>query len=175
MDVKLSRRWLVTAGAVLLAVPTARGVERDNLLEEVRALRRDLHAAAVVAQRIQLLVYRVYAQTEVVRRFKSRYEQAKRERDYLEFRTANSPGNLNQFEESIRAETDRARRASLELELKRQKAYQQEEVARLVNLQTEASTAQRDLGLEQAKLDDLQSRLDLLERQLEGLSASLVR
>jgi chromosome segregation ATPase len=173
--VKLSRRWLVTAGAVLFAAPIARGVERDSLLEEVRALRRDLHAVAVVAQRIQLLVYRVHVQTEVVRRAKERHEQAKSNLELLENNLTQSAGSIRLWEETLRSESDRARKQALEIQLEYGKAEYKGHEASLPKLQAEAADAEREYSTEQAKLDGLQSRLDLLERQLEGLSASLVR
>ena len=167
--------WWVAAAVALLLAPVARGVERDGLLEEVRGLRRDLHAVAVAAQRIQLLVYRMHAQTEVVRRAKEVHDRSTQGLVYLEFDLAQSGESIQKMEEKIRAESDGRRKEAMESGLESARARRKANTEALPKLQAEAAEARRQWELEQAKIEALQARLDQLERQLEGLSAMLAR
>lgn len=160
---------------MLLAVPVARGVERDGLLDEVRGLRRDLHAVAVAAQRIQVLVYRMHVQAEATRRAKARHDAVSQTLGYLEFEVARSGESIQKMEEKIRSESDQRRKQVLESSLESSKARQRANAEGLAKQQGDAADARREWEMEQAKLEALQSRLDQLERQLEGLSAMLAR
>ena len=162
-------------GLALIAVPVAQGVERDGLLEEVRGLRRDLHAVAVAAQRIQLLVYRMHTRTEVLRRAKEVHAQSEQHLAYLESDLAQSAESIQKMEERIRSESDGRRKEAMEPELENAKTRRRANAEALPKLQAEAAEARREWEFEQAKLEALQARLDQLERQLEGLSAMLAR
>lgn len=165
----------MAAAGALFVVPMAGGVERDGLLEEVRGLRRDLHAVAVAAQRIQLLVYRMQAQAVVTRAAKARYDAVSQTLGYLEFEVARSGESIQKMEEKIRSEPDRQRKQELESSLERNQAMRKTNAEALAKQQADAGEARREWEMEQAKLEVLQSRLDQLERQLEGLSAMLAR
>lgn len=162
--------------AVLLVAPVAQATERgDLLLEEVRGLRRDLHAVAVIAQRIQLLVYRMQVQAEVTRRAKESYDAASQALSQAEFDVTVSTGSVRKTEEQFRSESNSERKRVLESNLEELKQQQTETAAELAKQQSDTAEARRNWEVEQAKLEALQSRLDQLERQLEGLSAMLAR
>ncbi len=174
--VKRNWGWLLPVAAMgLAAAPAGSGVERDALLEEVRALRRDLHAVAVVAQRIQLVVYRVHVQAEVARRAKQSSVMAASGERGVQFQMDRMAEAVRKLGESIRSEPARERRAELEARLEATKAHWSANSEALQVAAETARVAQREYETERARLDELEARLDQLERQLEGLYAAQQR
>jgi hypothetical protein len=57
-------------------VPSADAQSLQSLLEEVRKLRQDLQFTAATVQRMQILLYRIRNQMEVVAQTRQRHDEA---------------------------------------------------------------------------------------------------
>lgn len=133
------------------------------LLDEVRLLRQAFQRLNLNAYRSQILVERIRAQNDKVARLTRAVEEA---RDEL----ADTLVSMNQLNERVKAtesiiepEPNAKQRAQMEAELKYMLDVhkQREQRAR----EREQRLAEQ-LRLEQGKLDDFESRLDALEREI---------
>jgi hypothetical protein len=139
------------------------------LLQEVRQLRDDMQGMTLVAQRVQILLYRIHLQDDVVKKAAVRHDQAKSKLKESEHNVTHTRSELKGFEEKLAGIQDRTQRTALEEaahEFKRRaEMWAQEEV------QWRASEAEAagEARTEQLKLIEYQERLDKLEKQLEGV------
>ncbi len=140
----------------------------QTLLQELRELRQDMQGMAVVAQRIQLLLYRTQLQEEVRKRAAERHDRANMSVKQLELRhkeTVNSIKNAQEEPRNPRSE-ERIRQWKGQLEM----------LASIdPEIRTEELSAGFDLKTEQAKLADLQHQLGRLEQHLEASTPVLSR
>jgi hypothetical protein len=167
--------YLLIFAAVFLAAPL-RGQTPANtsdprtlqaLIEEVRSLRRDLQTTSATVQRMQILLYRVRNQMEVVSQARQRHDQAqamlaqsRNQREYA----------LNQIKEQqamLENTQDSERRKELEQAMEATKQW----IARADQFESDAqmkeSDSANDFRLEQGKLNELQEQLDRLDRKLD--------
>lgn len=119
------------------------------LLQEIRQIRNDLYGMTLVAQRVQILLYRIQLQEDAARRTALRYDQKAAEE---RLSSLQNPNERAPHEEVAREMKRRAEMWSAE-----ESSYRAAEAA-----------AGSDLRNEQLKLLELQQRLDRLEQQLEN-------
>jgi len=148
------------------------------LLTEVTLLRQALQTLQVMSldtYRSQLMVDRIRANQEDVRHLTTSLNET---RDTLAKIQTTIPRNLDDqkmLDGQIQTEVDPNKRAILELELKRSKdaveSYKSQ-AERLREREQELSSALRNA---QTKLDDLENRLNLLERAMDNDREKLER
>ena len=142
-----------------------------DLVVEVRMLRQALQTLqrmSLDTYRSQLLVDRIRANREDIRRLTSSLNET---RDLL-FKTQNAiPQFIDRqklLESQVQLEVDQQRRAQLEFELKRTREGVEMYKSQIEPLKEREQQMSADLNAEKAKLQELESRLDLLERAIEN-------
>ena len=143
----------------------------QELLSEVRMLRQalqTLHRMNLDSYRSQLLVDRIRVNREDVRRLTSSLNET---RDTL----AKTQNTIPQFvdrlkllENQVLLEADQQRRANLEFEVRRTKEGIELYKSQIEPLKEREQQLAADLNTEKSKLQELESRLDLLERGIEN-------
>lgn len=143
----------------------------QELLTEVRMLRQalqTLHRMNLDSYRSQLLVDRIRVNREDVRRLTTSLNET---RDTL----AKTQNTIPQFidrqkllESQVLLEVDQQRRANLEFEVRRTKEGVEMYKSQIEPLKEREQQLTGDLNAEKAKLQELESRLDLLERGIEN-------
>jgi chromosome segregation ATPase len=177
-------RSLFLAGITLLAgFSLVQGVKGQNtkppedkeaiqeLLSEVRMLRQalqTLHRMSLDTYRSQLLSDRIRANREDVRRLTSSLNET---RDTL----AKTQNTIPQFvdrlkllENQVLLEADQQKRANLEFEVRRTKEGIEIYKSQIEPLKEREQQLSADLNTEKSRLQELESRLDLLERGIEN-------
>jgi chromosome segregation ATPase len=138
----------------------------QDLLGEVRQLRQDLHATTAAVQRAQILLHRVDTQAYVVRTLRERVDGERGMLEQLRTEQKNRTEMIKQIEEKLESNPSIADRKSLEetlFQLKNAPPLLDEQEA-----QAKLSEEERELRTEEAKLADLEERLDRLDKELES-------
>ena len=138
------------------------------ILQELRQLRQDLQGTTVVAQRVQILLYRLQLQDDAIKKAVQRHDQIVAKVKDAERARIDATNGLKTAEEKLATLRDQNQRPAVEAEVGEMKRrvdmwFQDESGLRAAEI-----AADSDLKAEQAKLADLQQRLDQLERQLEN-------
>jgi predicted nucleic acid-binding Zn-ribbon protein len=139
-----------------------------TLLSEVRQLRRTMQTNGLNAYRGQIILERIRLANEQVERMAQKLEDARNEVEKIEQTIPRFEDQTKVMETAIQQETDIARRAKLEFEFKDKK----QQVERYKMLLSRGREREQQLSTElratQARLTELESRLDLLEREIEN-------
>ena len=141
-----------------------------QLLEEVRALRQALQTIQRMSMdtyRSQLLVERIRADREDVRRLSSTLNDT---HETLTRTQATIPQFTEQqkfLENRLQLELDQGKRTELEFEVRRTKDAIENYKAQVEPLKEREQQLTTELNSAKAKLDELQNRLDMLERGIE--------
>jgi chromosome segregation ATPase len=167
--------------APLVAAQAAKPVENADtmkeLLGEVRSLRQALQTLqrmSVDTYRTQLMVDRIRISREDVRRLKDALNDT---RDTITRTQQAIPNNLDEqkaLEAMISVETDLAKKTALEFELKRSKGAAEMYKSQVETLKQREQDLTAELRTEQAKLEDLENHLNLLEQTIENDRQKLV-
>jgi hypothetical protein len=138
------------------------------LLEEVRLLRQTLQRLNLGAYRSQILVERIRAQNDRVARLSRSLEDTRGE-------LAEEQVSINQFSErakttdnQLQQETDDKRKGQIEVELRELKYMIDFHKQKEQRLREREIRSSEQLKIEQAKLDEFDNRLDLLEREISS-------
>jgi hypothetical protein len=137
------------------------------MLIEVRQLRNDLQVAAATIQRVQIVMYRLYAQATVFDRATQRLDQA---RDRCTSAYAQRVMMTNRIEQ-IEAGARSAQDPSAQEVLAQLRATVETFATEEQQCQAEKAEAEIHFRTEQAKMTDLQDQLDKLDRILAGLGS----
>ena len=172
---------LVLICAVLALTSTfvpAQGAPSDaeslqSLVKEVRLLRLQLVTTTVAAQRVQIVLYRLQGQQNAVQRANEKYDMYHGRVSDSEMQIKRVSDELQQAEDHTgRTQSDTNRKElqeqvlpSLKAELERLRRLQQQQ-------QVDESQAEEQLRREQAKLGDLESFLDKLDKSLADAGQS---
>ena len=150
----------------------------QSLLTEVRMLRQALQTLqrmSVDTYRSQLMVDRIRVIRDDVRRLAVSLNET---RDMISKTQIQIPRTLDEqklLEGQVPLEVDVNKRATLEFELKRAKEAGEMYKAQLERLRQREQEVSSDLRAEQTKLDELEGRLDLLERAIDNDREKLER
>ncbi len=166
---KIAVLVLLAATAVVAQTPDSPTMQA--LLLEVRQLRQDLQTVAVVTQRVQLLLYRMQLQDQVVKRLEDRTNGINSQIQNMERMRADSDRMVKETEERLAATQDPNQRRMMEqsLAMFKRRASGSDQGEAEQQLRVQQSTLSGELRNEKAKLTDLQERLDQIEKQLEAL------
>lgn len=134
------------------------------LLSEVRQLRQDLQSYSVTAERTQILLFRLQLQQTVVVRISQRSDDADAKLRDVQTARKKAEAEAKGVHDSLEQSQNPADRKSFE----NMDAYYKGRLEALAEQEQQAQTKQieaaEQLRIEQAKLDDLQARLDELDR-----------
>lgn len=139
-----------------------------TLLNEVRQLRKTMQTTGLHAYRGQIILERIRLANEQVERLAEKLENARNDLEKTERTIPRMEEQSKVMETQLQQETDVAKRARLEFEIKETK--QQAERYKL--LLSRAREREQQIATEfqrsQARLTELESRLDMLEREIEN-------
>jgi DNA repair exonuclease SbcCD ATPase subunit len=141
------------------------------LLNEVRSLRQALQTLQRMSfdtYRGQLMVERVRVNREDVRRLAATLYDTRMMLANTQRAIPNSIEEQKLLESQIQLEADPTKHAQLDFELKRVKNGIEQFKAQVDTLKEREQELATELRTEQTKLDELESRLDLLERAIEN-------
>lgn len=138
------------------------------LLTEVRQLRVALERSMVLAPRIQVTLQRMQLQQDAVSRAAREVEDVRHQLAKSAAEEASVPAQIRDLEASALREQDPERRKAMENEVKAMKFLMEGRQAGDSQLRARESDIAGRLQAEQAKLDELNERLNSLERMLEA-------
>jgi len=136
------------------------------LLDEVRALRQDLKTSTAQMERAQILMHRLQLQEGVVERLSHSLDEARAKLTQIQSQRKNFTDQVKRLEEAQAASNNAADQKPVADALANMKA--RVDVLATEEQDAQATVADRDgqLRNEQAKLTELQERLDQLESSL---------
>ena len=141
----------------------------QTLINEIHALRQDIEAITVASQRVQIALYRLQSQTALVAAAQQRLDAARnRARDVQSARTEMA-NRLQSFEEAVHNTQDPAQKKALEQELLSRKQRLEELATDEGQRRSAEAEAESQCRAEQARLAELQSILDRLDKALDEL------
>jgi chromosome segregation ATPase len=139
------------------------------VLVEIRQLRNDPQTTAATIQRVQIVMYRLQSQASVPDHVTQRLDQARAACDQAETQRNMFTTRVEQAEAAMRNPQNGANRAVQEEMLSNLKSSVEALAAEEQQCQLERAEAENQLRAEQAKMDDLQDRLDKLDLAEYGL------
>ena len=168
------RLWIVPVGFLILSAPCLGQSTSDQsgmqaLVAEVRLLRKDLQTANGNALKAQLLLNRLQLQQAAVARFAERLSDARGRLADTQNHQRALAAHLKSNEEALdNTQISPANRKEIQQEISVVKAELENLAAEEQQRQTAQMEAEERLRTEQAKLDELESRADRLEKELEN-------
>jgi chromosome segregation ATPase len=166
---------LLLLTSVTLVAQSADSQTLSSILAEIRQLRQELAGMTIVAQRVQILLYRLQIQRDAVKSAMQRHDQAvAKVKDADQART-NAANGLKAAEEKLASAGNESQRPALEAEAREMKRRVDMWTSEEGDLRAAEISADSELKREQAALADLQQRLDQLEIQLQSYSTPRVQ
>jgi len=162
---------LAPSVAAQTAKPGENADTMKELLGEVRSLRQALQTLqrmSVDTYRTQLMVDRIHISREDVRRLKDSLNDTRDTINRTQQAIPNAVEEQKALEALISVETDLAKKTQFEFELKRAKGVVEMYKSQLETLKQREEDLTSELRTEQAKLDDLENHLNLLEQAIEN-------
>ena len=138
-----------------------------TLLSEVRQLRRTMQTTGLNAYRGQIILERMRLANEQVERMAQKLETAREDVEKIERTIPRFEDQAKVMETVLQQETDIGKRARLEFELKDHKQQGERYKVLLTRAREREQQLSTELRASQARLTELESRLDLLEREIE--------
>jgi chromosome segregation ATPase len=148
--------------------PTEENQTLRTLLSEVRQLRKTMQTAGLNAYRGQIILERMRLANEQVERMAQKLESARDEVEKIERTIPRMEEQSKVMETVIQQETDIGKRARLEFESKDIKQQVDRYKLLLTRAREREQQLSTDLRASQARLTELESRLDLLEREIDN-------
>jgi chromosome segregation ATPase len=171
----MRRTWLFVLCFLLLSASglgqstSTESQGMQALVAEVRQLRQDLHATNGYALKAQVLLYRLQFQETAVARASERLNDARGRLADMQRHRTEVAARLKRLEESLdNTETSPADRKEVQLEIAASKIQLENITAEEQQRQTAEMDAEEQLRTEQAKLNELEERVDRLEKALDN-------
>jgi chromosome segregation ATPase len=166
--------WLLSPGA-LQAQSSNRAAEAtasdqqvlQALLGEVRQLRLTLQRTNLSVFRAQIMIERLRMQQERVDRLTRQLEENQNEITGSALSQSQLTERSREMESQMKLEQDAGRRSQLEAQYKELKYIMNQQTERETQLRAHQGQLTTQLQAERTKLDDIDSRLEALERELE--------
>jgi len=169
------RRLTFLVLAILVCAPDSRcqtapadSQTLQALLAEVRELRQELHIATVIAQRMQILIYRLQAQEAAVARASQRLEDVRSKVAQKEDVRKGVAHQLKYYEGMKDGTENSVEQRKYEGAISDTKAQVEALMAEEQELQSREAECREDLRTEESKLGRLQDDLDRLDKSLEN-------
>jgi chromosome segregation ATPase len=166
--------FIVSGVSQAAAQTTKPADDKDTLqalLKEVSMLRQALQTLqrmSVDTYRSQLLVDRIRVNREDLRRLAASLNETRETLRKTQLTIPNFTDQVKMQETQVQLEVDQTKRAALEFELKRTRDALENYKSQIEPLKEREQQLTADLNAERSKLQDLESRLDLLERGIEN-------
>jgi predicted nucleic acid-binding Zn-ribbon protein len=155
---------------LMMRIAFAQGVQSPDtmtaLLNEVHALCLAMEQQATIAPRIQLFMARLNIEEQRMEQLNQQSNQVKRELADAAQRVQDATASSADMEKQLRETQDEKAKVALTAEMEQWKREQQRRNATLQQLQVRDSDLARELGTEQARWGELNSRIDELEQTL---------
>lgn len=148
--------------------PSSDSQTLQSLLEEVRHLRQDLQFTAGTLQRMQILIYRVRLQTDVVAQARQRHDEAQTALAEMRTQREQAAAQIKEQEDAISSSNDPNARKYAEVHIERMKHWLEQLAQNEPAEQVKETESANDLRIEQAKLAGLEDQLDRLDSQLSA-------
>lgn len=139
-----------------------------TLLSEVRELRKTMQTTGLNAYRGQLIVERLRVANEQVEQMAQKLENARNDLEKIEGTIPRMEDQAKVWETVLQQESDTVKRAHLEFEIKEKKQQVERYKLLLTRAREREQQLSTDLRASQARLTELESRLDLLEREIDN-------
>lgn len=137
------------------------------LLSEVRQLRLTLQRTNLSVFRAQIMIERLRTQQERVERLARQLEENQNEITGSALSQSQLSERSRDLESQIKLEQDVGRRAQLEAQYRELKYITDQQTERETQLRSRQAQLTTQLQAERTKLDEIDSRLEALEQQLE--------
>jgi chromosome segregation ATPase len=160
---------LFAASDGLCQTPAKEPDTLQALLVEVHQLRQDIEAMTVASQRVQIALYALQMQDAAVARAAQRLDDARNRRSGAEVNRDHTASAIQGLESKLSSGT---LGEGLKEELSQMKSQIEPQTAELQTLQAAEAEASSQLRNEQAKLADVQDRIERLDKTLEKLGAA---
>jgi chromosome segregation ATPase len=164
--------FIFMAAAATAQAPPPESQATQALLAEVRQLRQDLYAAATTIQRVRIVMCRLQAEgaelnraTQRLDEARGRCNQAQMQRKWLATQIQQTEGRRRDAQNA--AEQKAADAMLVQLRSNEEALTTEEQQCRPGEIDAETQ-----LRAEQAKMNDLQDKLDKLDRALAGYAES---
>jgi chromosome segregation ATPase len=164
---------LFAASDALCQTPAKEPDTLQALLLEVHQLRQDIEAMTVASQRVQILLYGLQMQDAAVARAAQRLDTARDRRSGAEANRDRTASAIQGLEGKLASGTPaQAEAKELQGALSEMKNQIGPQTAELQTCQAAEAEASSQLRSEQAKLADVQDRIERLDKTLEKLGAA---
>ena len=143
----------------------------QTLVNEIRALRQELQATNVTSQRVQIALFRLQSQTAIVNTAQQRLDATRAQLAEAEANHRRAASQFQSMEEINRnGQATEQQKKEFQEEQPRFKGVLETMATEEAARRTAVADAESQLRAEQAKLADLQSLLDRLDRALDELA-----
>jgi len=139
------------------------------LLAEVRQVRQELRTNSAAVQRTQILFFRIQTQETAVTRLSQRLDDARARLTETQTARKNLEGEAKRVQDNLEHTDNPVERKSLEDMVRYLKRRAIEAGEEEQQRQAKQIEAEDQLRVEQAKLNDLQTRLDDLDKTLQEI------
>jgi len=140
------------------------------LLVEVHQLRQDIEAMTVASQRVQIALYALQMQDAAVARSAQRLDSAHNKCVVADGGRQHTVADIQRLESALASETVQQNQAEdVKQTLKELKNHLDAQTAEVQTFQADEAEASAQLRNDQAKLQDLQERIERLDKVLEQL------
>jgi chromosome segregation ATPase len=168
------RRTVILFSATLFFTVAARSEQpgqsdhqvTQTLLNEVRQLRQDLQVMGATIQRIQIVMYRLQVQGDLLNRATQRCDTVQNECRYTPERRKMLTAQIEHLESRVQDLQNSAERAATTAQIAQFRSALESVAAAERECQAQLVEAETQFRAEQAKMTDLQDQLDRLDRIL---------
>jgi chromosome segregation ATPase len=159
---------------VLLCLSTAAFAQTDTqltqtLINEIRALRQDLQTTAATIQRIQIVMYRLQAQTAIINRATQRLDEARNRCTNAQNQHRMMASEMQRQQDHLRTVQNPVEQKQAEEMLGRLKSQMDMFANEEQQCQVRESDADTQYRAERAKMAELEDQLEKLDKVLAGV------
>jgi hypothetical protein len=142
----------------------------QTLINEIRALRQQLETTNITSQRVQIALYRLQSQTAIVNMAQQRLDAAHAKLLEVQNQRKQMASAIQGMQDTAGTTSDAGQKKAMQEEIPGIKAHLEMLAAQEGALQSAEVDAESRLRTEQARLSDLQSLLDRLDKALDELA-----
>jgi predicted nucleic acid-binding Zn-ribbon protein len=142
----------------------------QSILEELRRLRQDLQSTSATVERMQLLLYRMRNQMDIVSRATEKWEAARSAAQQMESQRTAVTNQIKQQEANLNSITDENARRAVEQRIENAKGWLSQLSTDEPEVQAREAESANDLRLEKDKLSQLEEEIGRLDKKLETVA-----
>jgi hypothetical protein len=161
--------------SLTLAAQSSDSQTLSAILAEIRQLRQELTATTAAAQGVQILLYRLQLQGDVVRNAVQRHDQAVAKVKDAERARLDAASGLKAAEDKLASMGNDSQRPTIEAQAREMKRRVEMWTRDEADSRAVEIGADSELRRERATLADLQQKLDQLDHQLQRYAAPRLR